>query len=212
MDRLQTLWQNNKSLLLFLLLMMVFRSAVADWNDVPSGSMEPTIIVGDRVVINKMAYDLRIPFTTVSLQHLADPVRGDIIVFESAAATKRLIKRVIGVPGDRIAMVNNRLIVNGEPLAYSATAEANIFMETLADQQYRVKLEHSSPAQGNFRTVTVPEGHYLALGDNRANSADSRVIGFVPRAEIIGRSRQVALSLDYDHYYLPRTERFLQPL
>lgn len=212
MDRLQTLWQNNKSLLLFLLLMMVFRSAVADWNDVPSGSMEPTIIVGDRVVINKMAYDFRVPFTLISLHHRADPVRGDIVVFESEVATKRLIKRVIGVPGDRVAMINNRLIINGEPLDYHATAEPDVFMETLGEHQYRVKLQRDSSAHGNFRTVTVPNGHYLMLGDNRANSADSRVIGFVPREEIIGRSRQVALSLDYENYYLPRTERFLQPL
>src|SRR5690606_32133834 len=126
---------------------------VADWNDVPSGSMEPTIIVGDRLVINKMAYDLRVPFTTISLQHRADPVRGDIIIFESAVAEKRLVKRVIGIPGDRISMIDNHLVVNGKPLSYSAGSAANIFQETLGEQQYFIKIDQSSGHHASFPTV-----------------------------------------------------------
>ena len=111
-------WKDNRSFLLFILLMMVFRSAIADWNDVPTGSMKPTIIEGDRILVNKMAYDLRVPFTHIPLLKRADPVRGDIIIFDSSAADKRLVKRVIGLPGEVIAMRNNRLIINGRQLAY----------------------------------------------------------------------------------------------
>ena len=107
------LLKDNKAYILFVVLMMVFRSAVADWNDVPTGSMKPTIIEGDRIFVNKMAYDVRLPFTTVSLAKLADPVRGDIVIFDSQASGKRLVKRVVGVPGDVVALQDNVLSVNG---------------------------------------------------------------------------------------------------
>lgn len=214
-QQLKTLWKDNKSLCLFLILMAVFRSAVADWNDVPTGSMKPTIIEGDRLLINKMAYDIRLPFSTISLAHLADPKRGDIIIFESAASGQRLVKRVIGIPGDNVSMTNNQLTINGKALDYkrlAQTTEASDFIETLDGTEHVVRHTHGNQPVANFSEVTVPAGHYLVLGDNRDNSADSRFIGFVPRTEIIGRSRQLALSLDYDNYFLPRSERFLHRL
>lgn len=214
-QRLKVLWKDNKSLCLFLILMAVFRSAVADWNDVPTGSMKPTIIEGDRLLINKMAYDIRLPFSTISLVHLADPKRGEIIIFESAVSDQRLVKRVIGIPGDNISMTNNRLTVNGKALDYklvAQTTEATDFIETLDTTHHVIRHTHGNQPAANFAEVTVPAGHYLVLGDNRDNSADSRFIGFVPRTEIIGRSRQLALSLDYDNYFLPRGERFLHRL
>lgn len=211
-QRIASLWKDNKSLLLFLVLMMVFRSAVADWNDVPSGSMKPTIIEGDRLLINKMAYDLRVPFTTVSLVHLDDPKRGEIIIFESEVSDKRLVKRVIGLPGDRVAMINNRVQLNGELLDYELieSAESHTdYSEMLDGERHSVRITKATSRAANFDTVTVPPGHYLVLGDNRDNSADSRYIGFVPRDEIIGRSNRLALSLDYENYFVPRSERFL---
>lgn len=214
-QRLNKVWKDHKSLLLFLVLMTVFRSAIADWNDVPTGSMNPTILEGDRLLINKMAYDLRVPFTTVSLLHRADPSRGEIIIFESAVSEKRLVKRVIGIPGDRIAMMNNRLQVNGKLLDYhlqEVAGNSSDYTEILDGQHYTVRISHISQGFANFEAVTVPAGNYLVLGDNRDNSVDSRYIGFVPRHEIIGRSRQLALSLDYENYYLPRSERFLHRL
>jgi len=111
--------RNNRGFLFFILLLFCFRSTIADWNYVPSGSMEPSILIGDRVFVNKMAYDYRIPFTHFSLYRRANPNRGDIIVFDSKRAGLRLIKRVIGIPGDRISMVNNQLIINGRPAKYS---------------------------------------------------------------------------------------------
>lgn len=207
----KVLLQENRSFLLFLVLMFCFRSAIADWNDVPSGSMKPTLVEGDRIGLNKMAYDVRIPFTQISLHKVADPMRGDIAVFESAVAGKRLVKRVIGVPGDTVAMRDNHLILNGQAISYSAAANGD-WLEQLPEKSHIVRLDPNAKAYANFAPVTVPEGQYLMLGDNRDNSADSRVIGFVPRTEFVGRSRSVVMSLDYDDYFTPRTERFFSEL
>ena len=204
-------WKENRSFIVFLVLMFCFRSAIADWNDVPSGSMKPTLIEGDRIGLNKMAYDLRIPFTLISLYKIADPARGDIAVFDSKVADKRLVKRVIGVPGDTVAMRDNRLIINGEALTYTAVADGD-WLEQLPGKAHIVRLNPNAQAYANFDAVTVPKGHFLMLGDNRDNSADSRVIGFVPRSEFVGRSRSVVMSLDYEDYLLPRSERFFKAL
>jgi len=210
------LWKENKSLLVFISLMLVFRSAVADWNDVPTGSMKPTIVEGDRIFINKMAYDIRVPFTHISLLRLAEPQPNDIIIFDSVASDKRLVKRVIGVPGDNVSMKNNQLFINGQAIVYKAKKQ-NIkshhkSIETINGQSHTIRLNNVASQLANFSAVTVPADKYLVLGDNRDNSADSRVIGFVPRDEIIGRSSKVAFSLNYDNYFLPRSERFFHQL
>ncbi|RYV03712.1 signal peptidase I [Shewanella sp. OPT22] len=207
--------KENKSLLLFLVLMSVFRSAVADWYTVPTGSMKPTILEGDRIYTNKMAYDVRVPFTHISLYKVSNPTRGDIIVFDSKAAKNRLIKRVIGIPGDRVVLSHNQLTINGEQLDYqkiSSNAVSSDEIENLLGLKHQVRLSETPSSLASFREVTVPEGHYLALGDNRDHSADSRVIGFVPRSEIIGSAESVVMSLNYDNYYLPRKERFFHSL
>lgn len=212
--------KDNKSLLLFVSLMLVFRSAVADWNDVPTGSMQPTIVEGDRIFINKKAYDLRLPFSQYSLLKISDPKLNDIVIFESKAADKRLVKRVIGVPGDTVTMLNNRLSINQKLADYKLLAKHIDF--TLSEEQIagnrhlirtRVTPGHSKNAPlENFQPVTIPAGYYLVMGDNRDNSADSRVIGLVPRKEIIGRSKTVAFSLNYDNYLIPRSERFFKSI
>lgn len=212
---IKKLWKENRTLIFFLVLMFVFRSAVADWNEVPTGSMKPTIVEGDRILVNKMAYDLRIPFTHISLLKFGDPVRGDIVVFDSVVSDKRLVKRVIGVPGDVVAMLDNVLYINGEALDYEVVERApaaTYQKENLLGVEHIIRVINAESAIGNFRPVTVPDGHYLALGDNRDESADSRVIGFVPRGEIVGRSRSVVLSFNYDNYYIPRSERFFHRL
>ncbi len=208
---MQKLWAEHRGFIVFFLLMFCFRSAIADWSDVPSGSMKPTLVEGDRISINKMAYDLRIPFTHVSLYKIADPARGDIAVFDSKVADKRLVKRVIGVPGDTVAMENNRLLINGETINYQPLI-AGDQLELLPGKTHVLRTSQTPSRLANFAPVTVPEGQYLMLGDNRDNSADSRVIGFVPRSEFVGRSRGVVLSLDYDNYFLPRGERFMKDL
>src|SRR6478735_9147129 len=93
-------WREYRGFAVFVVLMVIFRSALADWNVVPTGSMKPTIIEGDRILVNKLAYDFKIPLTHISLHKFADPGRGDIVVFDSRAAATRLVKRVIGLPGD----------------------------------------------------------------------------------------------------------------
>ncbi|OZG74825.1 signal peptidase I [Hahella sp. CCB-MM4] len=217
---IQKLWRENKTFLAFIMLMFVFRSAVADWNEVPTGSMKPTIVEGDRIWVNKMAYDIRVPFTHISLYKLADPERGDIVIFDSEVSDKRLVKRVIGVPGDTIAMHDNKLWINGNTVSYQDTPESQEKavdpdtdqLEFLPGVEHFVRIEKQSWSFSNFLPVVVPEGQYLVLGDNRDNSADSRVIGFVPREEIVGRSRSVVLSFNYDNYYIPRADRFFHTL
>ncbi|PKI15739.1 signal peptidase I [Colwellia sp. 12G3] len=213
--------QKNKSFLIFILLMSVFRSAVADWYTVPTGSMQPTIQEGDRIVVNKMAYDLRIPFTEVTLVSLDTPQRGEIIVFESKAADMRLIKRVIGLPGDVIAMSNEIIQVNGKRLSYKPSTKrfalqkntTTSSIETVGDIKHYINIDNTaSDNYSNFSPVTVPAGHYLVLGDNRRHSADSRFYGFVPHHELRGKATTIAFSVNYDNYYLPRSDRFIQDI
>lgn len=195
------------------------RSAIADWNDVPTGSMKPTIIEGDRIFVNKMAYDLKIPFTMVPIARWQDPGRGDIVVFRSPADGMRLVKRVVGLPGDVISMDENRLSINGESLSYEraappTTVEPSVLYlyENLPDYVHKVQVLPSRVFQSSFQTVTVPDGSYLVLGDNRDNSADSRVFGFVPRRNILGQATAVVMSFDRNEGYIPRWERFFRPL
>lgn len=208
--------KENRGFIVFLVLMFVFRSSFADWNTVPTGSMKPTIIEGDRIFVNKLAYDLRFPFTHISLLRLGEPQRGDIIVFDSAVSELRLVKRVIAVPGDTLTIVDNQLILNGEPLAYRVLQDGSIakMQETSGVNHYTVQFDHDmyDSRVANMATIRVPEDHYFVMGDNRNNSRDSRFIGLVPRAEIVGRTRSVVMSLNYDNYYLPRSGRFFQPL
>jgi len=219
MQWLATLLTRNKGFIVFMLGMLVFRSAVADWNVVPTGSMQPTIRIGDRILVDKAAYDVRLPFTHVSLVHLADPKRGDIVVLDSAAAGERLVKRVIGVPGDTVALRQNQLYVNGYSASYRPIKVEGIGDDREDPALYAVEdvgtLHHavrwSLAAQGHgsdFGPVTVPAGQYLLLGDNRENSADSRYFGFFPRTEITGRATRVVVSLDPGDHYLPRSDRW----
>ena len=208
-------WNENKAFFLFILLMFVFRSVFADWNVVPTGSMKPTILEGDRILVDRMAYDIRLPFTHISLYKVADPARGDIIIFDSSAADEKLVKRVIGIPGDVVELKNNVLFINGRRLSYryvSSTTSTMDESENLLGVRHLIRVKKSGSELSSFAPVRVPPDFYLAMGDNRDRSADSRVIGFIPRSEIVGRSRHVIMSLNYDNYYLPRSGRFFHSL
>jgi signal peptidase I len=214
------IWNDNRGLVLFLALMFVFRSSLADWNVVPTGSMQPTIVEGDRILVNKMAYDLRLPFTHIPIIQLNHPERGDIIIFDSKVSKKRLVKRVIGVPGDVVMMRDNVLSINGQILQYeeqesSEQNDNDLSMdlnEDLVGVKHMVRVLANGSRSSSFGPIEIPREQYLALGDNRDNSADSRVIGFIPRNEIVGRTRSVVMSLNYDEFYLPRKERFFKTL
>ena len=222
----QTLWE-WRGVWLFIAIMLVFRSAIADWNQVPSGSMTPSILAGDRIVVDKLAYGLRIPFTLQRVLHWAEPVRGDVVTFVSPLDGRLLVKRIIGLPGDRVALKDNALSINGQRAAYreltaheagiepdSAQPTQRYFQESIFGASHLVTL-HPEGRRGGQRDLplsVVPKGHYLLLGDNRDNSEDSRAIGFVKRDRILGRATAVAFSLDYENYYKPRPQRFMAEL
>ena len=108
------------SIIAAVLIATSFKSAIADWNDVPTGSMKPTILVGDRVFINKLSYSFKVPYTTWHIARWGTPEHGDIVVFYSPSDGKRLIKRVIGLPGDKIELLDNKLHINGKALDYNS--------------------------------------------------------------------------------------------
>lgn len=209
---IKKLGKDNWGFLLFLLLMFASRSSLADWYQIPSGSMLPTIEIGDRVFVDKMAYRLEVPFTDVSLLETGQPVRGDIVVFVSKAADERLIKRVIGVPGDSVSMLNNQLIMNGHVIKYEASQNQAFYQENLLGFEHLVQFVNVPSARDSFNNIVIPEGFIFVMGDNRNNSMDSRYYGLVPMHEIQGKATKVLYSLDVDNYYAPKSERFFKKL
>ncbi|WP_413456687.1 signal peptidase I [Herbaspirillum huttiense] len=209
----------NKGLLAFIALMVVFRSAIADYNVVPSGSMLPTVMVGDRILVDKLAYDLRVPLTHISLARLGEPQRGDIVTVDSKEAGELLLKRIIGLPGDVVELRDNVLFINGQAASYGpaharpesgdGVDQARYRDERLDGMNHMVRLSDAHPSlHSSFCPVVVPADHYLMLGDNRDNSMDSRYFGFFARSELMGRTRRIAFSLDAEQFYKPRLERF----
>lgn len=220
MGRIGQLWRDNKGFILFLGLMFVFRSAVADWSYVPSSSMNPTLVAGDRVVVDKLAYSLRVPFTLVEIKRWAEPHRGDIITFDSPLDEVNLIKRVVAQSGDVVAMRDNQVFVNGVPVARTLVTERRlvptesgplplqIWREEIDGRGYEVGRMVAANNWRDFAPVKVPQGHVLVLGDSRDNSNDSRFIGFIDVRRITGQAVRVALSHDTEHAYLPRSDRW----
>jgi signal peptidase I len=225
-SRLASLWREYRSLLAFLALMLGFRSAWADWVTVPTGSMNPTIVEGDRLWVDKHAFGLRVPFTLIRVTAGRDPERGEIVVFDSPRDGTSLVKRVIAVPGDVISLDGEVLTINGRraryvpgnpdhlrPLLAATDAQHPMVLEELdAARRHDVLLLPDRISHHRFGPLVVPQGMYFMLGDNRDNSADSRYFGFVPRRNIVGRATRIVVSLDPDNYYLPRRERALTRL
>jgi len=208
-----------KVFLVMILVISSLRSALADWNDVPTGSMKPTIQEGDRVVVNKLAYDLKVPFTMIELAKWSDPKRGDIVVLFSPRDGVRLVKRVVAVPGDKIAMRDEQLFVNGQAARWTPVGTAQdpeqgrvaIVEESLAGKSHQVMLTPQMQSEkSTFEPQVVPPGYYFVMGDNRDNSADSRYIGLIERRRIVGKALAVAFSLDRSHYFAPRLDRFFK--
>lgn len=223
----RSLWREwIRPLALPLLLVASGKSAIADINYVPSGSMQPTILAGDVVFINKLAYDLRVPFTTARLAWWAEPARGDIVVCFSPADGTRLVKRVIALPGDVVELRNDAIFLNGVRQTY-ASFSPNVSRDLPAAKRSRAVFARETltggsthaimalpgvPAVRNFGPLRVPAGGYFMLGDNRDNSHDSRFFGFVPRGEIVGEAKGVFVSADLDHWLRPRAGRFFTRL
>jgi signal peptidase I len=215
-------WQNwVKPTLVVVVVLGSLRSSVADWNDVPTGSMKPTILEGDRIVVNKLAYDLKIPFVGWEVARWGDPRRGDVVVCYSPEDGTRLVKRVVGLPGDQVEMHDNQLMINGKPAVCGPLAADTVAQiepaeqiqhgfasETLGSRSHAIMTTPAVPARRYIAPVAVPAGHYLVLGDNRDLSRDSRWFGFVAREQIAGRAFGIAISFDRNHSYLPRWHRF----
>jgi signal peptidase I len=220
-------WWRTEIQPILILAVVVFsiRSSLADWNDVPSGSMKPTILEGDRVYVDKLAYDLKVPFTTWHLLEWAAPRRGDIVVFYSPFDGKRLVKRVIGLPGDTVELRRDNLILNGEPVQYqpfdgksladlsSMDRSTHTFAtEQLPGRAHAVAAWPAVAARRDFGPSKVPAGQYFMMGDNRDDSFDSRYYGCVERRRIVGRATTAVLSFNRANYWMPRWDRFFTAL
>ncbi len=212
--------RENRGFIVFILLFGVFRTAIADWNPIPSGSMRPNLLEGDVVFVNRLAYDLKLPLTDVVLAHLGEPRRGDIVTFTSPADGKRLIKRLVALPGDLVEMRDKQLLINGvkadykmldaaiEPMGDGASLPVLHLTERWGNDQRSIQwLPELSRASG-FGPVVIPRDQFLMLGDNRDNSADSRYIGFIPRQALIGRAERILVSAAILDDWMPRIGRF----
>ena len=216
-------WRLAFFLIVFVVLPV--KSSVADFNWVPSGSMKPTILEGDFVFVNKAAYDLRIPLTLRRLATWSDPQRGDIVICFSPDEGTRLIKRVVGRPGDTLEMRHNRLFINGrfaqqsamepqeiEDLATLFEGKRVFAREQLGPVNHAIMGNPAVHALRSFGPVQVPEHQYFVMGDNRDNSRDSRIFGFVDRRAIVGKAVGLAGSFKIDDKFQPRMDRFFQEL
>ncbi len=200
----------------FPVILIVFglRSFVVEPFKIPSGSMIPTLLVGDFILVNKWTYGIRLPVINKKIIDINQPQRGEVMVFRYPAdPSMDYIKRVVGLPGDRVEYIDKRLTINGEPVAQQETGSylhpdrlyySPRYTEKLGDTEYSVLIERDAPAfiqqalnfphrqnctyvSGGVR-CTVPAGHYFAMGDNRDASSDSRMWGFVPDENIVGRA------------------------
>ncbi len=208
---------------LFPVIVVVFllRSFLFEPFKIPSGSMIPTLLVGDLILVNKFTYGIRLPVLNTKVTEGNKPQRGDVMVFRYPPKPSfDYIKRVVGLPGDKVAYLNKRLTINGEPVATASLPEFfdedvmryfKQYEETFGDRTHRLLNDDDRPAfvpgadnfvgrdQCNYTvegvTCTVPEGHYFMMGDNRDNSLDSRYWGFVPDKNIVGKAFFVWMNL-----------------
>ena len=207
-----------KSFFPVILLVFTLRSFLVEPFKIPSGSMMPTLLAGDYILVNKFTYGLRVPILNNTFFETSHPKRGDVFVFHyPPEPTIDYIKRVVGLPGDKIQYQDKHLIINGKVLDvkfednYEYEMQgANIIsarrsLEQLGDVPHDI-LIHDIPNQYNDdapgaklqagETITVPEGNYFAMGDNRDNSADSRVWGFVPEHNLVGKAFFIWMNID----------------
>ncbi len=200
----------SRTLFPVLLIVLLFRSFLFEPFKIPSGSMIPTLLVGDFIVVNKFAYGLKLPVLNKKIVSLGEPQRGDVVVFRYPVdPSVNFIKRLIGLPGDTITYRNKELFVNGEPFEYKDSgrytsddvkcstprADAVTFRETVGDVQHLILL-HEKSGNRNGQWV-VPENHFFVMGDNRDRSNDSRGWGFVPEENLLGRAVGIWMNFDY---------------
>jgi signal peptidase I len=189
----------SKSFFPVILVVFLIRSFLVEPFKIPSGSMMPTLLAGDFILVNKYSYGLRVPILNDTFIEVGHPQRGDVFVFHYPPDPSiDYIKRVVGVPGDKIAYRDKRLYINGVALqtdyvddySYMAAGlnmvRAKRYQEKLGEQKHDILIEDESITIDG--EVEVPAGHYFAMGDNRDNSKDSRVWGFVPEQNLVGKA------------------------
>lgn len=214
--------RENRGFLVVLLVFGLFRSAVATWNPVPTGSMRPTIQEGDVVLVNRLAYDLKLPLTNIILARTGEPARGDIVTFYSPIDGTRLLKRLVALPGDTVEMRGKVMLINGrvaeyQPLGSVSENDKHGFHGNALHLEERLGAESHvvqwleplhDTGHDSFGPLVVPADQFLMLGDNRDNSADSRFIGLVQRKFLIGRTRTILVAADMRNDWALRFERF----
>ncbi len=219
-SRLQRAMREFRQLLLIALLLFTGRSVLADWYQVPTGSMKPTILEGDRVFVLKCAYQIRVPFTSVRLFETGAPRRGDVVVVRNPdGGTVPLVKRVVGLPGDVIELRNERLFVNGvfqklrmRPVPPEGEEPARwIGTEDLSGKIHPVQVLPDRPAMRSFGPVRVPSVSVFLMGDNRDDSRDARYFGSRPVTDLLGKAEGVFWSWHPEIFKGPRLSRFGRP-
>jgi len=216
------------SLILLILLILLIRHSIIEPYKIPTGSMIPTMKIGDHLFVNKLAYGFRFPFIKEEIKTWSEPKRGDIVIFDPPLDNGKIyVKRIVGVPGDTITIKDDKFYVNGNEIIknisqdrtvmndlmdqnkYSAV-NYDLFVEDFFDQKnFVLYYKHRDYLYMKFNLeLIVPEGKYFMMGDNRDNSEDSRVWGFVPRNRIYGKVMFVWLSLNWDNAFTPAWLRY----
>ncbi|MDZ4730947.1 MAG: signal peptidase I [Xanthomonadales bacterium] len=200
----------SRSLFPVLLIVLLFRSFLFEPFKIPSGSMIPTLLIGDFILVNKFTYGLRLPVLNSKFLDVAEPKRGDVVVFRYPVDPGvNFIKRLVGLPGDTIVYRDKKLFINGDPVELESQGsfssneikcttpqpDAERYAEQLGEVKHDILLHHGSGSRDG--QWVVPEGHYFMMGDNRDRSNDSREWGFVPEANLMGRAVGIWLNFDY---------------
>lgn len=202
----------SRSLFPVLLFVLVLRSFIAEPFRIPSSSMMPNLLIGDFILVNKFSYGIRLPVANTKVLPLGEPRRGDVVVFRYPVdPSQDYIKRVVGLPGDVVQVVDNRITVNGEPADY-VPAGVYVGSGRGRDMTGARLLDESIPGNSGHHAVlvrddiplllrrndrwTVPEGHYFVMGDNRDHSEDSRYWGFVPEENLVGKAFLIWMNWD----------------
>ncbi len=195
----------SKSFFPVLAAVLILRSFLFEPFQIPSGSMLPTLRIGDFILVNKYSYGLRLPVAGTKVVPIGDPQRGDVMVFKFPNNPKlNYIKRVVGLPGDLVVYMDKKLVINGDPMPQELVAHlppaeppVQLLNEQLGEVTHRIYKNIGRP--GSFGQWVVPEGHYFVMGDNRDNSNDSRFWKFVPDNLVVGKA--VVVWMHWDNFF-----------